>query len=78
MVISKKAFVSCELAGEIMRTEIKGNLENILSLATCLMVSVATKTAEAGVIGLDNPKEIITAMCEAATEALDDKGGNKK
>lgn len=75
---STKAFVSCELAGEIMRTEVKGDLENILSLATYLMVSVATNTAEAGIIGLDNPKEIIVAMCEAATEALDVKGGSRK
>lgn len=36
MGFSKKAFVSCELAGEIIRTEVKGDLENILPLRPIL------------------------------------------
>lgn len=43
MEIAKKALVSCELAGGRMKTEIKGGLEDVLSLTTYLLVSAATR-----------------------------------
>lgn len=75
MQIAKKALVSCELAGGRMKTEIKGGLEDVLSLTTYLLVSAATSTTKAGIIGLDEPKEIITAVCEAAIDALKEQEG---
>lgn len=70
MEIAKKAIVSCELVEGRMKTEIKGGLEDILSLTTYLLVNAATCAAKAGVIGLDEPKEIIAAMYGAAIDAL--------
>lgn len=70
MEIVKRTLVSCELTEGRMRTQVSGNLEDVLSLTTCLMASTATSTAKAGVIGLDSPEEIINAMCEAAIDVL--------